>query len=165
MHKNSFNYVDFAANTYGALNPTVNVLDVGSMDVNGCYKDIFVSRGCKYTGVDVEAGNNVDVVVDDKGVWAEIERDHYDIVVCGQCFEHAEAPWELAEVIVDVCKTGGLVIIVVPWNVPVHRHPLDCWRVLPDGMVSLMSRRLGLRVIECGLNGNDTFFTGQKEAQ
>jgi len=36
-----------------------------------------------------------------------------------------------------VLKPGGICCILVPSSGPEHRHPLDCWRFYPDGMVSL----------------------------
>jgi hypothetical protein len=44
------------------------VIDFGSFDVNGCLKPIF-DDAFWYTGIDMEAGKNVDVVCSPKDCW------------------------------------------------------------------------------------------------
>jgi len=43
-----------------SLNGVASVLDVGSYDVNGCYKNLFTDVGYNYTGLDMAKGPNVD---------------------------------------------------------------------------------------------------------
>ena len=45
--------------------PDADVLDVGSMDVNGSYRALIEGRGWRYTGLDIAPGANVDVAADD----------------------------------------------------------------------------------------------------
>ena len=60
-----------------------NVLDVGSLDINGNNRYLFSEY--KYIGVDVGPGKNVDVV--SKGHEYNSE-DLFDIVISSECFEH-----------------------------------------------------------------------------
>ena len=76
---------NFAANI---KKPNISVLDVGSYDVNGTYKPIFNNVKYNYTGLDMEAGPNVDIVLETPYNWESIPNDSYDIVISGQAFEH-----------------------------------------------------------------------------
>ena len=42
-------------------NVNVNVLDIGSYDVNGTYRKIFNDPIYQYTGMDMSSGPNVDI--------------------------------------------------------------------------------------------------------
>jgi hypothetical protein len=38
---------------------------------------------------------------------------------------------------VRVLRPGGVLAIITHWSFPEHRYPIDCWRILPDGMKHL----------------------------
>jgi SAM-dependent methyltransferase len=61
-----------------------DVLDVGALDVNGTNKDFF--GACRYTGLDIGPGPNVDVV----SVCHEYEKPDasYDVVISTDSLEH-----------------------------------------------------------------------------
>lgn len=65
MHKSSYLRMDYLVHYYEPYftmkDDVIKVLDVGSFDVNGTYRDIF-SQKYDYTGLDMCAGPNVDVV-------------------------------------------------------------------------------------------------------
>jgi len=79
------------------------VLDVGSLDVNGTFKDFF--KGCDYTGVDIVAGKNVDVV--SKGHEYK-SKTKFDVVCSGECFEHDEYWTKTVNNMYKLLKKGGL---------------------------------------------------------
>jgi SAM-dependent methyltransferase len=162
MHDNSYRLVREAVGKY--LNPEVElkVLDVGSRDVNGTYRPIFDKPKWKYTGIDMEAGPNVDIVVDADFQWHNVENESFDVVVCGQVFEHVKAVWRLADKMGHVCKAGGICIIVAPWRFEYHAYPIDCWRIMIDGMKFLMTECASFETIECFSSEDDTFFVGRK---
>ena len=115
----------------------VSVLDVGSYDVNGCYREIFTTRGCKYLGLDMEEGPNVDFIPECVYQWKELEDDQFDIVISGQALEHIEFFWLTVSEMVRVTKENGLICIIAPNGFEEHRYPVDCWRFFTDGMVAL----------------------------
>jgi SAM-dependent methyltransferase len=162
MHDNSYRLVKEAVGKY--LNPDspLKILDVGSKDINGNYRPLFDRFNWKYTGIDIEAGPNVDIVVDADFQWQGIEKDAFDVVVCGQVFEHVKATWRLAERMGYVCKAGGICIVVVPWNARYHPYPIDCWRIMLDGIVFLMTECARFENLECYFSEDDTFFVGKK---
>jgi SAM-dependent methyltransferase len=127
----------------------LNILDVGSYDVNGSYKNLIKNPKWKYVGLDMSPGPNVDIVAPPETPFP-IPDSSFDVVISGQCFEHCEAPWLLIKEVERVCKPGGMIAIIAPWNFPIHRYPVDCWRILPDGMTYLLTKWCKFSMIECG---------------
>ena len=118
----------------------LDILDVGSQIVSAqelTYRSLFDSPNWSYTGLDVEAGLNVDVVPADAYRWNEIEADTFDVVVSGQTFEHIPFFWATAFEIARVLRPGGLAVITAPGRGPYHRYPVDCWRFHDDGFVAV----------------------------
>ncbi len=109
------------------------VLDVGAYDVNGTYRPLIESRGWRYTGLDVAAGPNVDVVSEEPYRFP-FPADSFDLVISGSTMEHVEAIWLWVPELVRVLRPGGMLAIVTHWQFPEHRYPVDCWRIMPDGM-------------------------------
>jgi len=112
--------------------PTI-VLDVGSYDVNGTYRPMVEQRGWFYTGLDVRPGRNVDVVASNPYAYP-FPDGKFDIVMSGSTMEHVEAMWRWVPELVRVLRPGGLLAIVTHWYYELHPSPLDCWRIMPDGM-------------------------------
>lgn len=134
-----------------------SALDVGSQDVNGCYRVHFDNTGKPYTGLDVAAGPNVDIVVADPYHWTELGERQFDVVVSGQCLEHVEYPWLTMQEMFRVMNPGGWLCVVVPSNGPEHRYPLDCYRYFPDGLAAL-ARYARFEVTECKLFRGATYW-------
>lgn len=132
MHANSRQLMGAFA---GEIPAGASVLDIGSADVCGSYKDLFPQ--CDYVGLDIEAARNVDVVVEDPYDWKELGGRQFDYVISGQALEHIEYPWETMRQIAKHVKPGGKICIIVPHKWPLHYHPLDCYRFNPDGMSAL----------------------------
>jgi len=98
------------------------VLDIGSFDVNGTYKELF--SDCKsYMGLDITEGPNVDLAVDDPYQWP-LKDGYFDIVISGQTFEHIEKPTETIKEMARVLKPGGHCCIIAPSAGPVHHYPI-----------------------------------------
>ena len=127
------------------------ILDVGSYNVNGCYKEIFEENRFDYRGLDMESGPNVDIVPSKTYDWQEIENDQFDVVVSGQALEHIEFFWVTFAEIIRVTKEGGLICIIAPNGFKEHRYPVDCWRFFTDGMISL-ARYFELELIHAHTN-------------
>lgn len=146
--------------TYFSYNQ-IRILDVGAMSKNGCYKPLFNTDKCEYSGMDMEAGKNVDIICPEPYNWKEIVSDSFDVVISGQCMEHVPKPWEWIKEVARVMKPGGLVIVIAPWKWNPHYYPLDCWRVLPDGMKGLFES-VGITMIETAMRGADCYGIGTK---
>ncbi len=137
MHESSMKRMEWFIQTYLDGTTFRNILDVGSYNVNGCYKSLFQHEKFKYVGLDMEAGPNVDIVPDSTYQWNEIKDDQFDVVISGQALEHIEFFWVTMAEIVRVTKKGGLICIIAPNGFGEHRYPVDCWRFFTDGMVAL----------------------------
>lgn len=110
-----------------------DVLDIGSCDVNGTYRPMIEEHGWHYTGLDIAAGPNVDIVSPDPYHFP-VADNTYDIVISGSTMEHVQAVWKWIPELVRVLKPGGLLAITTHWSEREHRYPVDCWRIMPDGM-------------------------------
>ncbi len=139
MHKSSMDKMYWFVETYlpAFRNQKLTILDLGSMDVNGSYKDLFDAPLWHYQGIDQEAGRNVNIVLADSYNWKEIQTNSQDVIISGQAFEHVEYFWILLEEIGRVLKPGGLVCIIAPSRGYEHRYPVDCWRFYPDAFKAL----------------------------
>jgi SAM-dependent methyltransferase len=132
----------------------LRILDVGSQDVNGSYRPIFSQPPWVYTGLDMAAGKNVDVVVRTPYIWHEVPSGSADVVISGQAFEHIEYFWITMLEIARVLTTGGTCCILAPSSGPEHRYPVDCWRFYPDGMASL-ARFAQMEIVEAVTQWHD----------
>ncbi len=140
MHPSSLGFMNGFVKKYVKQND--KVLDVGSAVVKGArnlvsYKVLFEEGFVEYTGLDIEEGRNVDLVVKDPYKWTEIQDNTYDVVISGQVLEHIEFFWLVFEEMTRVLKKGGFMCLIVPKYHLQHKHPVDCWRFLPDGMRAL----------------------------
>lgn len=125
----------------------IKILDIGSQDINGSYKPLFENPNWEYTGCDIVEGRNVDIVLKNMYNWSEIESDSYDVLVCGQVFEHVEYFWVTIMEIARIIKENGLCCIIAPSAGIEHRYPVDCWRYYPDGFRA-MAKYAGLEVLD-----------------
>lgn len=131
MHASALALMDALLNRYAGA--AADVLDVGSRDENGTHRPQVEARGWRYTGLDIVAGVNVDVV--SAQPYSYLFPDGaFDVVLSGQTMEHVAALWLWVPELVRVLRPGGLLAITTVWQCPEHRYPVDCWRVLPDGM-------------------------------
>ena len=126
---------------------TLTILDLGSQDFNGSYREILANPGWRYIGVDLTPGPNVDLVLQNAYDWRELKSESADVLVSGQTFEHTEFFWETMSEISRVLKPGGLCCIIAPSSGPEHRFPRDCWRIFPDGFAAV-ARYAHLEVLD-----------------
>ena len=163
MHGSAMEIVETALDMFTDYNAPLDVLDVGSYDVNGSYKLICSHPNWNYIGLDIREGPNVDLIVKDGYNWTEVESKLFDITICGQVLEHVEYPWLLVKEMARVLKLGGLCIIVAPsyGNIKPHDYPMDCYRYLKLGMRALL-KQAGLGVLTSGMSPIDSFAAGKK---
>jgi len=121
------------------------VVDVGSQDVNGTYRDLMDDKW-SYIGVDVTTGKNVDVVMKND-MEIPLPDVSADLVLCGQVLEHSRNPWRIVCEIGRILRSGGYAFVVAPRRFHTHRYPLDCFRILEDGMRALLEQG-GMEVVE-----------------
>lgn len=143
MHKESYELMnEMLGHVSGG--DSLNVLDVGSYNVNGTFRPLVENRGWRYTGVDTIAGPNVDVVTVNPFLFP-FDDGTFDVVISGSTMEHVTAIWEWLPELVRVLRPGGFLAIHTHWKFPEHRYPIDCWRIMPDGMRYLFDMTAKLR--------------------
>lgn len=141
------------------------IYDVGSCDVNGTYRELFADWA--YRGIDICAGPNVDVVVsaEEDSCWLDAVSQQADVVVTGQCMEHVRKPWKWIRQVSSILLPDGLIFMTAPNTWRFHEHPIDCWRVFPDGAKALFEDG-GIETIETYMYGDteyDTVAIGRKK--
>jgi SAM-dependent methyltransferase len=158
VHNSS--YIEMDLNIRRYLNNSGVVCDIGSCDVNGCYRPLFHNMDIDYIGIDLCSGKNVDHVM-----LSEYNTGLLDncasAVISGQVLEHCKNPFRLVDEIYRICKPDAYCLLVAPFIWKEHKYPVDCWRFLPDGMKELLSQS-GFKVVDAYLNGNDCWGIGQK---
>jgi SAM-dependent methyltransferase len=152
MHESAFDKFIVFTRTYLApyAGSSLDVLDVGSRAIgagSASHRPTIIANGWNYLGIDLEPGENVDLVVADGNDWTEILDNSYDVVLCSQVLEHTRYPWRLAQEIARVLRPRGVALLIAPSSGHVHRYPEDCFRYFPDGFPALASTA-GLLVIE-----------------
>jgi len=119
------------------------VLEVGSYNVNGSVKPLFAGAA-EYIGVDMREGKDVDYVRKASELWPEFRQ--FDIVVSTEMLEHDPAFWLSMRDMGLVLKTGGHLILTARGNgFPLHEHPSDYWRFMPESF-RLLFNLAGCRV-------------------
>ena len=114
---------------------TATVLEVGSANVNGTVRDLFAG---KYTGIDHEDADGVDLVASSHDLAELFDPDSFDLVLCLEMLEHDPNPFVTVQQIAGVVKPGGTVILTARANgFPEHNRP-DLWRFMKDGMRALV---------------------------
>jgi SAM-dependent methyltransferase len=158
--------------TYLDKNASLRIVDIGSRcprSQHQTYRELFEGTlNWTYVGADVVAGPNVDVIIDPHYQWNMFSDSSCDVVISGQVMEHVDAPWLFANALARICKKDGLCMVTAPSRWRCHREPLDCWRILADGMRSVMTKYAPFTEVECrtvdvdDMHG-DTYFVGRRK--
>ena len=110
------------------------VLDIGSLDINGCCKDLFDD----YIGLDIQPGKNVDVVANAHSL--PYPNATFDIVLCLEMLEHDSNFFQTIAEVQRVLKPGGFFMLSARGNgYEKHDYPHDYWRFNVDGFRLLLS--------------------------
>lgn len=105
MHQQARDFVLAVRRKHPAFFQDTNVLEVGSLDINGSIRNYF--KGGNYFGLDLGPGPGVDKVVPPDGPWTILSD--WDVVCSSEMFEHNRhwrATWDR---MIDYCRPGGLV--------------------------------------------------------
>jgi SAM-dependent methyltransferase len=153
MHASSLAKMASFFRTYADQFPRENgvckLLEVGSKTYRGQpnYRELIDKEWIRYTGLDLEAGENVDLVPERGYVWPELKSDSFGVCISGQTFEHNPFFWVTMAEISRVLVPGGIACIIAPGAQGVHRFPVDCWRFFPDSWAALCALT-GLELLE-----------------
>lgn len=105
-HDNQHKFCLMVKDIYSQYFEEKSVLDVGSMDINGNNRVYF--HNCEYTGLDIAAGNNVNVVC---GIeWYQTD-EKFDVIISTEMVEHCENWRDALMQMYYFLKSGGLLLI------------------------------------------------------
>jgi len=123
-HVQQERFVEFVKYFFPNFFSGANVLEVGSLDVNGTIRRYF--KDCNYTGIDIAEGPGVDVVC--QGQAYDAPAGTFDTVVSCEAMEHDPHWRDTFENMLRLCKSGGLVLVTCagvgrPEHGTVRREP------------------------------------------
>ena len=108
------------------------------------------------TGIDLQAGSNVDTVLDicspPETVMAALGNAPFDLVICCHVLEHTRDPMQAARNIMGLTRPGGLTYIATPWSQAFHATPDDYWRFSVRGLMLMFE---GLEMLSTFYSGGD----------
>lgn len=136
MHISTMEHMVKLVERYLKVPSKLNIFDVGSYNVNGCFRQLFQRPDWTYTGLDIAAGPNVDIVLSDPYKFP-FPDNHVDVVISGSTFEHVEFFWLTFQEMARILKPSGYIFLIAPSKGVEHKHPVDCWRFYPDGFRAL----------------------------
>lgn len=162
MHPTSMSLSEHFVRTYFPDATDKEILEVGSSDINGGIRHLFQNPK-RYVGMDLIQRAGVDLVLEARQAYCwPLPADSFDLVISTNTLEHCTKPWLTMREMVRALRPGGLVCNVAPWRIHHHPEPLDCFRILADGMQSLMEDA-GLEILECRMQDDDTIGVGRKK--
>lgn len=110
------------------------ILEVGSKDYGSTFTLRKEYPGQEYTGLDLSAGKNVDIVADLETEAHKLPQSHYELIVCCSVLEHTKRPWVMATNLTALLRPGGKLFLSVPWVWRYHMYPDDYWRFSPQSL-------------------------------
>jgi SAM-dependent methyltransferase len=127
--------------------PTPTILELGSRNVSGNTRRHLFPGAERYIGMDIHAGEGVDLVGDAHRMSQLVEPGSIDALFSISVFEHLVYPWKVAMEINRVLKPGGYVFISTHPTWPAHELPWDFWRFPVAGLAHLFTRELGFELV------------------
>ena len=109
--------------------PFMNVLDVGSRNINGSVRDVLIDS--KVLGIDFIDGKDVDMIMNAHNIYEQLNMDNlkFDLITCCETLEHDDQFWLTVEAMRKLLKSGGWLFISTPGiNFFKHDFPSDYYR-------------------------------------
>ena len=116
----------------------------------------------EYYGIDIEAGNNVDMICDfsKEGIVEKLHWENkYNTIHCHCVLEHVLDIFSFTKNIQDALNTSGILFITVPFAWKIHRIPVDMWRFTPQS-IDYLFPRINFDPDQCAysIRNNDQIF-------
>lgn len=143
MHANTRTWLQELKNQYTEYFTGAKVLELGSLDVNGSARDFF-HDSVKYIGIDVTAGDGVDIVVHAKNTlfWPEF----FDTLVCLSMLEHDPSYIDSLMNNFQWVRKGGLLIL--SWGAEGNLPHMQIWKPVPSQPVVNWLKGLGWEILD-----------------
>jgi len=157
---------DWVRRTLATLPSRRRVVEIGSLYVNGQVRDLF-GQAESYVGVDIRAGNGVDVVADG-ATWRP--QKPVDTVICIAVLEHAPEAEAICRATFEMLGPGGVLVLSAPTDgYPPHSWsgaaplPGDFYRNLSEA--TLRNWLSDYAELRCEVNNGQAMLVGIKSCE
>jgi SAM-dependent methyltransferase len=137
------------------------LLEIGSRSRSGNVRRDMIPRSWAYTGMDIVAGPNVDVVGDAHRLSHLFAPGTFDAVLSISVVEHLLMPWKVAVELNRVLAPGGLGFFFTHHCWPLHEEPWDFWRYSSHTWKALFNRRTGFEIVATAM-GEPAFIVPER---
>ena len=139
----------------------LSILEIGSLDINGSVRPIFKPFQVTYTGIDMQEGPGVDIVVDAAKF---INFEDYDVVVCAEVFEHTPYWPQIIQNTYNNLRPGGIFIATMAGegrypHSAIDENPIRDWEHYSNiGWWELQQtlKKVGFKDVNVNVLGQDT---------
>lgn len=117
------------------------ILDVGSVNINGSFRDYCTQHSPKsYLGIDLAPGSGVDQILNAELLVKTFGKNSFDVVISTEMLEHA-AEWKpVITQMKQVLKPGCPILITTrSQGFPFHEYPVDAWRFSVSDMETIFA--------------------------
>lgn len=104
---------------------------------------LVANPAAEWLGIDLLAGDGVDVVADAHELSAHFEPGRFDAAILIALLEHVRRPWDVARELAKVVRPGGLAIVGTHQAFPYHGYPNDYYRFTREGLAEIFGPRHG----------------------
>lgn len=106
-----------------------------------------VNPRTRWIGVDIEAGQDVNVVADIQRLSHFFCPGYCNAIFIDAVLEHVARPWTVGEQVAIVTKIGGMVYIETHQTFPLHGYPSDYFRFSTKALQEIFNQELGFKCI------------------
>ena len=138
-----------------------HLLEIGSRARSGVTRHHELPADWRYTGMDILAGENVDVVGDAHQLSALLPHGRFDAVLSVAVWEHLAMPWKVATELNRVMAPGGIAFIFTHQTFPLHDEPWDYFRFSTSTWPALFNAKTGFRILEAAA-AEPVFIVGRR---
>jgi len=126
-------------------------LEIGSNSVSGGIVSLFPN----YIGIDLQEGNNVNIVMDAYDISKRFKHESFDIVLCLYVLEHVPDIKGILKQVDYVLKKGGYFYVSVPlFGYPAHSYSgeesKDYWRFSEEAISEFVMKGYKIVASELG---------------
>ena len=128
--------VGFVQESLGKKTWTGPIIDVGAGNESKYYKQLF--EGQEYVTLDrtQEPDSSIDILADILNM-PQVKSNFYGVVLLCEVLEHLLNPFDAFKEAARILRPSGLFICTTVAAWPLHKHPFDFYRFMPDGLTHL----------------------------
>lgn len=127
------------------------VLEIGSRARSGTTHRDKLPPQTRYSGCDIMAGPNVDVVCDAHALSTAFPAGEFDAVMAYSVLEHLLMPWKFVLELNHVMAPGALGLFCTHQCWPLHDAPWDYWRFSDRAWAGLLNEATGFEIVAAAM--------------